>query len=157
MPLKNIIFDKKNVSLHIVYTTEMEFQHHDMSKDISTVRSELFPDCPIRNVLARVGDKWSLLVLYTLQHNGTLRFSALQRAIPDISQKSLAKTLRILEEDGFIDRTVYPEVPPRVEYSLTLRAQSFLPIVEQLIGWAKDNLDRIIADRATSIMAENAV
>lgn len=122
MPLKNIIFDKKNVSLHIVYTTEMEFQHHDMSKDISTVRSELFPDCPIRNVLARVGDKWSLLVLYTLQHNGTLRFSALQRAIPDISQKSLAKTLRILEEDGFIDRTVYPEVPPRVEYSLTLRA-----------------------------------
>lgn len=64
-------------------------------------RDALFPDCPIRNILSRIGDKWSLLVLYTLQQNDTLRFKQLQRELPDISQKSLTQTLRILEEDGF--------------------------------------------------------
>lgn len=63
-------------------------------------RDALFPDCPIRNILSRIGDKWSLLVLYTLQQNDTLRFKQLQRELPDISQKSLTQTLRILEEDG---------------------------------------------------------
>ena len=81
------------------------------------IRDALFPDCPIRNVLARVGDKWSLLVLYNLQHREPVRFKELQRQIPDISQKSLTQTLRTLEEDGFVSREVFPEVPPRVEYS----------------------------------------
>ncbi len=107
----------------------------------------LFPDCPIRNVLARVGDKWSLLVLYTLQHKETLRFKQLQRAIPDISQKSLTQTLRTLEEDGFVSRKVYAEVPPRVEYALTERSRSFLPLVNNLIDWAKDNMEDIVKDR----------
>lgn len=115
------------------------------------VRNALFPDCPIRNVLARVGDKWSLLVLYTLQHKDVLRFKELQREIPDISQKSLTQTLRILEEDGFVLRKVFPEVPPRVEYSLTGRAYSFLPIVEQLIGWASANMEDIISDRTINV------
>ncbi len=111
------------------------------------VLDTLFPDCPIRNVLARVGDKWSLLVLYTLQHKGTLRFKQLQREIPDISQKSLTLTLRTLEEDGFISRKVYAEVPPRVEYALTERSLSFLPLVNNLIAWAKDNMEEIVKDR----------
>lgn len=110
-------------------------------------RDALFPDCPIRNILSRVGDKWSLLVLYTLQQNETLRFKQLQHELPDISQKSLTQTLRILEEDGFIHRQVYAEVPPRVEYSLTPRALSFLPLVGNMIKWAKENMEDIMRDR----------
>ncbi|MBQ0121035.1 MAG: helix-turn-helix transcriptional regulator [Bacteroidales bacterium] len=114
------------------------------------IRDALFPDCPIRNVLARVGDKWSLLVLYNLQHKEPVRFKELQRQIPDISQKSLTQTLRTLEEDGFVSRKVFPEVPPRVEYSLTSRALSFLPLVENMINWAKENMDEIIKDRTNN-------
>ena len=115
------------------------------------IRDALFPDCPIRNVLARVGDKWSLLVLYNLQHREPVRFKELQRQIPDISQKSLTQTLRTLEEDGFVSREVFPEVPPRVEYSLTPRAHSFLPLVENMINWAKENMEEIIKDRTNNI------
>lgn len=115
------------------------------------IRDALFPDCPIRNVLARVGDKWSLLVLYTLQHRESVRFKELQRQIPDISQKSLTQTLRTLEEDGFVTREVFPEVPPRVEYSLTARAHSFLPLVENMIKWAKENMEEIIKDREKNV------
>ena len=111
------------------------------------IRDALFPDCPIRNILARVGDKWSLLVLYNLQHREPVRFKELQRQIPDISQKSLTQTLRTLEEDGFVHREVFAEVPPRVEYTLTPRAYSFLPLVENMIHWAKENMEDIIADR----------
>ncbi len=114
------------------------------------IRDALFPDCPIRNVLARVGDKWSLLVLYNLQHREPVRFKELQRQIPDISQKSLTQTLRTLEEDGFVSREVFPEVPPRVEYSLTPLALSFLPLVENMINWAKENMDEIIKDRTNN-------
>lgn len=114
------------------------------------IRDALFPDCPIRNVLARVGDKWSLLVLYNLQHREPVRFKELQRQIPDISQKSLTQTLRTLEENGFVSREVFPEVPPRVEYSLTARAHSFLPLVENMINWAKENMDEIIKDRTNN-------
>ena len=115
------------------------------------IRDALFPDCPIRNVLARVGDKWSLLVLYNLQHREPVRFKELQRQIPDISQKSLTQTLRTLEEDGFVSREVFPEVPPRVEYSLTPRALSFLPLVENMINWAKENMEEINKDRTNNI------
>lgn len=114
---------------------------------LQDTRDALFPNCPIRNVLARVGDKWSLLVLYTLQHRESLRFKQLQRLLPDISQKSLTQTLRMLEEDGFVSRKVYAEVPPRVEYSLTERSMSFLPVVNSLIDWAKANMGDIVSDR----------
>lgn len=120
---------------------------HSSSEDKVFVYDALFPTCPIRNVLSRVGDKWSLLVLYTLQHREILRFKELQREIPDISQKSLTQTLRVLEEDGFVRRDVYAEVPPRVEYSLTARGLSFLPLVDNLIEWAKDNMDEIVEGR----------
>ena len=109
----------------------------------------MFPDCPIRNILARLCDKWSLLVIYTLNKAGkeVMRFKELQREIPDISQKMLTVTLRTLEEDGYITRTVYPEVPPRVEYALTPRTHSLLPHINALIGWALENKDAIIEDR----------
>ena len=117
--------------------------------DRTTIDSAVFPDCPIRNILARISDKWSLLTLYTLDRegDGAIRFKRLQRAIPDISQKMLTSTLRALEEDGYVTRTVYPEVPPRVEYALTGRARSLLPHLNALIGWALDHKDEILSDR----------
>ncbi len=106
-----------------------------------------YPECPIRNVLSRIGDKWSVLVLYTLQNHGTMRFSALQRELPDISQKMLTVTLRTLEEDGLLNRRVYPEIPPRVEYSLSDRALTLMPHLNALIGWALEHMPSIVADR----------
>ena len=116
------------------------------------VEDALFPDCPIRNILARISDKWSLLVLYTLDKAGgePVRFKQLQRSIPDISQKMLTVTLRTLEDDGYVTRTVYPEVPPRVEYALTDRARSLLPLVNALIAWADENNEAIMHDRRTA-------
>ena len=103
--------------------------------------------CLIRNVLARIADKWSVLVLILLQYNQVYRFKELQRAIPDISQKMLTSTLRTLEEDGLVHRKVYAEVPPRVEYRLTERAHTLMPHLDALIGWAKENMESIIRDR----------
>ncbi len=113
------------------------------------LKETVFPDCPIRNVLARICDKWSLLVIYTLHAHSeeSLRFNALRKLIPDISQKMLTSTLRTLEEDGYVNRKVYAEVPPRVEYSLTPRAVSLIPIVDELIGWAAKNMAAILKDR----------
>ncbi len=111
------------------------------------IQDALYPDCPVRNILARIGDKWSLLVLYILSREGTMRFGALLKAIPDISQKMLTVTLRTLEEDGLVTRDIYPEIPPHVEYGLSQRAHSLLPHVDSLIDWAIKNMDDIMADR----------
>lgn len=112
------------------------------------MNEELYPECPIRNILARFSDKWSLLVLYTLNLQPTMRFNTLRREIPDISQKMLTNTLRTLEDDGLVTRTVYAEVPPRVEYSITERTRSLFPHINSLIGWAKENMSAILKDRA---------
>ena len=114
------------------------------------IQNELYPDCPIRNILARISDKWSILILFTLNQSELMRFNALQKNIPDISQKMLTVTLRTLEEDGFVKRQVYAEVPPRVEYSLTDRATSLLPHINCLIMWAKENMDAILMDRTNN-------
>lgn len=126
----------------------------NQKKNNKQAKDALFPNCPIRNILARVGDKWSLLVLYTLQHKEPLRFKQLQCEMPDISQKSLTQTLRILEEDGFVHREVFAEVPPRVEYRLTERGLSFLPVIDNLIGWAAANMEQIISDRKARMAGE---
>lgn len=117
--------------------------------DRTMIEDALYPDCPIRNILARLCDKWSLLVIYTLNKADTspVRFKELQREIPDISQKMLTLTLRTLEDDGYVTRTVYPEVPPRVEYALTPLTYSLLPHINALIGWAIENKDAIMKDR----------
>ena len=117
------------------------------NKSIITGES-LFPDCPVRNILSRVSDKWSLLVMHELLiHPAPLRFSELRKAIPDISQKVLTTTLRTLETDGFLVRTVYAEVPPRTEYTLTPRAHSFMAACRPMVQWAIDNFADIIKDR----------
>jgi DNA-binding HxlR family transcriptional regulator len=91
--------------------------------------------CPIRDVLDRIGDQWSLLVLDALE-GGTKRFNELMRALGDISKQMLSLTLKRLEEDGFVRRTLYAEVPPRVEYKLTPLGHSFLVPMKGLVAWA---------------------
>lgn len=118
--------------------------------DRHTLRDALYPGCPIRNILSRIGDKWSLLVLCTLERETAMRFGTLLGSIPDISQKMLTVTLRTLEEDGLVSRRIYPEVPPRVEYSLTDCAVSLLPHVNGLIGWALEHMDAIMDSRETA-------
>ena len=103
--------------------------------------------CPIRNIISRFGDKWSLIVLMTLKENEVVRFSELCRQIPDISSRVLSGTLRTLEEDGLIDRKVYPVVPPKVEYRLTPVGESLMPLISQLTEWALTNMSTIISHR----------
>ncbi len=108
----------------------------------------LFSQCPVRNVLSRIGDRWSLLVLLALHDKAeAMRFSDLCKAIPDVSQKMLTSTLRKLEADDLLSRTVYPEVPPRVEYKLTKRGKTLIPLLNQLVDWSLDNMDAIIRHR----------
>ena len=111
------------------------------------VRDALFPNCPVRNVLSRIGDKWSMLVLFTLETNKNQRFKELQRNIPDISQKMRTTTLKRLEGDNLVHREAFPETPPRVEYSLTDKGQSLLPLIDNLLVWASENMNDIIESR----------
>ena len=96
----------------------------------------------ISEILSRVGDKWSLLVIRELGE-GALRFSEIKRRLGSISQKMLTTTLRGLERDGFVERTVFPTVPPRVEYELTALGRDLLTPVKELANWALANAERI--------------
>ncbi|MEO6687131.1 MAG: helix-turn-helix domain-containing protein [Dyadobacter sp.] len=108
---------------------------------------EIIDDCPVRNVLDRVGDKWSILVISILGESGTLRFNELNAVIGTISQKMLAVTLKTLEADGLVSRKIYPQVPPRVEYTLTPLGESLLPAMSLLVNWALENMPAIKASR----------
>ncbi|MEU6848655.1 helix-turn-helix domain-containing protein [Actinacidiphila alni] len=101
----------------------------------------------IRGLLDRVGDKWTLLVVATLDGE-RLRFTELQHRVPGISQRMLTRTLRHLERDGLITRTAYPEVPPRVEYALTPRGRTLIAPAVALAEWAVDNDPAITASQA---------
>ena len=119
-------------------------------------------DCEFREMLGRVGDKWSLLVIYMLEQRPTqrARFSELKRSIPGISQRMLTATVRRLERDGLLTRDVYAEVPPRVEYELTPLGRQFMQPVLALVTWlqtnqpairaARDKFDRRSQDRKAS-------
>lgn len=115
----------------------------------AVIQDTMFPTCPVRNILARICDKWALLVIYNLylSDKEKMRFTELKQQMPDISQRMLTTTLRTLEEDRYITRTVYPEVPPRVEYTLTDRAKTLRPILESLLQWSMRNMDDIMQDR----------
>lgn len=101
-----------------------------------------YPTCPIRNVLSRFSDKWSLLVLCTLSDK-TMRYGEIKKAIPDISQKMLTNALKNLEEYHLIKRKAYAEIPPRVEYSITDMGKSLMPAVQIMINWAQEHFDEI--------------
>jgi len=104
--------------------------------------------CPTRQVINRIGDRWSLLVLYALE-GGTLRFQELRRAVDGISQKMLTQTLRLLERDGLVARKIYPSVPPRVDYSLTPLGRSLSGHIAGIREWAYANMAGIEEARAT--------
>jgi DNA-binding HxlR family transcriptional regulator len=109
--------------------------------------AEFAERCPIRDVLERLGDRWTMLVLFTLEETGTQRFSALKSLIPDISQRMLAQTLRRVEQDGLVERTVFPTMPPRVDYALTPLGHSFLKPMHQLLEWAATHHEEVRAAR----------
>ncbi|WP_415890775.1 winged helix-turn-helix transcriptional regulator [Neptuniibacter sp. SY11_33] len=100
------------------------------------------PDCPVRNVVAQIGDKWSILILFALV-DGPDRFNALRSRIEGISQRMLTQTLRDLERDGFVLRTVYAQVPVKVEYELTELGKGLASSVWKLVSWADDHHDEI--------------
>ncbi|MCG8635111.1 MAG: helix-turn-helix transcriptional regulator [Desulfobacterales bacterium] len=109
-------------------------------------KEEDLKNCPVRQILDRIGDKWSTLILLNLK-NGTKRFSQLNREITDISKKMLTQTLRSLERDGMITRTVYPEVPPRVEYDLTSLGRIFQEYIDVLVKAADTHMPEILQCR----------
>ena len=99
--------------------------------------------CPIRQVVSKFCDKWSLLALYTINEYGVIRFSELHRHMSDCSQKMLSATLKKLENHHLVDRKLYPEVPPRVEYSLTEQGRSLMGPVLGLIAWGKEHFNEV--------------
>ena len=109
------------------------------------------------DVLSRIGDKWSVMVVGMLSRNGTLRFNELKRLINGVSQRMLTLTLRNLERDGLVSRTIYPEVPPRVEYSLTEMGKTLQEPINALWDWTAENHHSIIDARHIYDQRQSAV
>lgn len=106
----------------------------------------LSKECPSREILEHLTTKWSVLVLRCLS-DGVHRFSELKQRIEGVSEKMLAQTLKLLEKDGFLIRTVYPVVPPKVEYQLTLLGAQAAEKMTMLIGWIERNLPEILENK----------
>lgn len=117
----------------------------------STVMGQVLSnDCPSREILEHLTNKWSVLILRCLTE-GVHRFSRLNQRIEGISEKMLAQTLKILERDGFVLRTVYPEIPPRVEYQLTVTGAQAAEKINALITWVERNMPELVAQQKASI------
>lgn len=106
-------------------------------------------DALVNELIGRIADKWTLLVLESLEENGEQRFSALARTVPGISQKMLTQTLRAMERDGLVTRTVHPVIPPRVDYALTALGESLGEAFCGVWLWAEANLGAVEAARTT--------
>ena len=124
------------------------------AKKLITVPADNFTLCPVRDILDRIGDKWSLLSILHLGSTDSLRFNELRKRIAGISQRMLTVTLRALEADGLVQRTVYAQVPPRVEYQLTELGQGLLGAVVELGNWAAVHAPAIAAARQQMGTAE---
>jgi DNA-binding HxlR family transcriptional regulator len=109
----------------------------------------LNPRCPSRLVLDRIADKWTALIIQVLA-SGTRRYAGLQREIGGISQKMLTQTLRSLERDGLVQRKVYPEVPPKVEYALSKLGRTLIEPLQAICRWSEKHLSELEANRARS-------
>jgi len=105
-------------------------------------------NCHAREMLVRIGDKWSVYVIHVLGDAGTLRFNMIRSQVEGISQRMLTVTLRGLERDGLVTRVVYPEVPPRVEYSLTRLGKTLRELVRGLVKWSEAHLKEVDRARA---------
>ncbi|WP_187261410.1 winged helix-turn-helix transcriptional regulator [Pontibacter beigongshangensis] len=130
--------------------TNIENQRVKVQEKINNIfddRQGLSGCCPIKDILGRFGDKWSIYTILMLGREEKLRFNELKGLISGISQRMLTVTLRSLEEDGLVTRTVYPEIPPRVEYRLTELGQGLLLQLLQLADWAKLHIQEILDAR----------
>lgn len=103
--------------------------------------------CKTASMLEWMGNKWALVVLLKVSENEPVRFNELYRTIPAISEKVLSQVLRQLYTDGILDRQLYPDVPPRVEYSVSDFGKTLLPHVKALINWGRENFDQIMSNR----------
>ena len=108
-----------------------------------------YMSCPIRQVISRFGDKWSMLVLYMLNESdtGVLRFNELRQLMTDCSQKMLSQTFKNLVQSNLVNRKVYPQVPPRVEYSLTDTGRSLMPSLTSLVDWAQNHFSDVVQNK----------
>lgn len=118
-----------------------------MKKEILRKCENERDNCPVKDVLNRVGDKWSMLTVIMLSDHGTLRFNELHQLIDGISQKMLTVTLKTLEADGLVSRRMYPQIPPKVEYALTTLGESLVPPLMTLYDWANAHMPQIKASR----------
>jgi DNA-binding HxlR family transcriptional regulator len=132
--------DKKNITAGKEFFT---------TKCDGSKKEEKEGSCPLRELLSRLGDKWSVLLILTLARmpGERARFSELKRSLPDISQRMLTATLRNLERDGLLSRQMFAEVPPRVEYQLTELGLSILNPMREIVQWIEGNWTTIIASR----------
>ena len=103
-------------------------------------KNSIIEICPIRNVVARFGNKWALLVVLVLSEQEIVRFNELCKLIPDVSSRVLSATLRTLEADGLVSRKVYPVVPPKVEYSMSERGLTLMPVLQSLCEWGNEHI-----------------
>lgn len=147
-----MLLNEKTITLQIkvsnrTYNTDtiVDIKRLDMLK--KEEKNSIIEICPVRNVIARFGNKWALLVVLVLSEQETVRFNELCRLIPDVSSRVLSGTLRTLETDGLIVRKVYPVVPPKVEYKLTEIGHSLVPFIVQLTEWAQTNMKSIVKHR----------
>jgi DNA-binding HxlR family transcriptional regulator len=117
-----------------------------METDFLPTDAELYKgNCPTREILDRIADKWTTLIIGMLSHGESRRFNELRRAIGGISQKMLTQTLRDLERDGLVERTMYPQIPPRVEYALTPLGKTLCAPLSALGQWASDHMQEVRA------------
>lgn len=126
--------------------TIIENEHY-MQKEILRKCENDRDNCPVKDILNRVGDKWSMLTVIMLSDHGTLRFNELHQQIDGISQKMLTVTLKTLEADGLLTRRMYPQIPPKVEYTLTALGESLVPPLMHLYHWANAHMPEIKASR----------
>jgi len=118
----------------------------DTERDYDAFQWDAREDCEVRQILDRIADKWSLLAIALLEKR-TLRFGELRREIDGISQRMLTVTLRQLERDGLVRRTIYPVIPPRVEYELTPLGSTLHATIQALVSWTEEHQDEITAAR----------
>jgi DNA-binding HxlR family transcriptional regulator len=103
-------------------------------------------DCPIMAAMSMISDKWKVLIIYKLC-GGKMRFNELMRSLQGVTQRVLTHQLRQLEADGLVSRRIYPEVPPRVEYSLTHLGNTLVPVLQQLENWAREHSGELLSAR----------
>ena len=140
--------------MNVTVATSQPLKNSEAAKNFLTVPKNGFAICPVRDILVRIGDKWSLLAILYLGSAEKMRFNELRKSIAGISQRMLTVTLRSLETDGFVTRTVYAEVPPRVEYHLTELGRSLLGAVVELGHWAKDHVPAVAFARQQAVANE---